>query len=121
MAFQKGNNQGKGRPKGSQNRTTAQMKEYIQVVSKHLEDELLSDIDVLSPSERVKLWIQIQEFFIPKLSRQESQLEAEEKNLTITIVRPEPDYSNLTSDELKTLEKIMKKVNTFDEPILNEY
>jgi len=105
--FQKGNKHGKGRPSGSKNKTTLQMKEYLQTVSEHLEDELLSDIDVLSPSERVKLWIQIQEFFIPKLSRQ--QIESGDNDVNINIIQKEPDYSKLTTEELKTLEKILAK------------
>ena len=87
MSFKKGNKYGTGRPKGSLNKTTAQMKEYLQTVSEHLEGELLSDIDVLSPSERVKLWIQIQEFFIPKLSRQ--QVQDSDNDININIVYPD--------------------------------
>jgi hypothetical protein len=83
MRFEKGNNFGKGRPKGSQNRTTVQLKEYLQMVSEHLEGELLSDIDVLSPSERVKLWLSIQEFFIPKLSRQSGESGDNDVNINI--------------------------------------
>jgi hypothetical protein len=107
MRFEKGNNFGKGRPKGSQNKTTVQLKEYLHTVSEHLESELLSDIDVLSPSERVKLWIQIQEFFIPKLSRQ--QIESGDNDVNINIIHKEPDYSKLSTDELKTLERILAK------------
>ena len=87
MPFEIGNNHGKGRPSGSKNKTTLQMKEYLQTVSEHLEAELLSDIDVLSPSERVKLWIQIQEFFIPKLSRQ--QVQDSDNDININIVYPD--------------------------------
>lgn len=83
MPFEIGNNHGKGRPSGSKNKTTVQMKEYLLKVSEHLEDELLSDIDVLSPSERVKLWIQIQEFFIPKLSRQSGESGDNDVNINI--------------------------------------
>lgn len=70
--FEKGNQYGKGRPAGSKNKTTIQIKEYMQTVSEHLEKELLADIDVLSPAERVKMWLSIQEYFIPKLSRQDT-------------------------------------------------
>lgn len=83
MPFEIGNNHGKGRPSGSKNKTTVQMKEYLLKVSEHLEDELLSDIDVLSPSERVKLWIHIQEFFIPKLSRQSGESGDNDVNINI--------------------------------------
>lgn len=74
MAFQIGNNYGKGRPPGTPNKTTAQMKDFLQSVSEHLETDLMSDIDVLQPIERVKLWLTIQEFLIPKLAKQSAKL-----------------------------------------------
>jgi hypothetical protein len=68
--FEKGNNYGKGRPSGSQNKTTNQIKEYLQIITNHIEKDIISDIDCLTPAERIKLWLSLQEYFIPKLAKQ---------------------------------------------------
>jgi hypothetical protein len=87
MAFEKGNKHGKGRPPGTPNKTTAQIKDYLQTVSEYLETELMSDIDVLNPIERVKLWLSIQEYLIPKLGRM--QISDSDNEVNITISYPE--------------------------------
>jgi hypothetical protein len=108
--FEKGNTFGKGRPKNSQNKTTSKIKEYLQSIAEHIEGDLMSDIDCLSPSERIKLWLSLQEFLIPKLSRH--QVQDSDSDININISYPEeniPDYSKLTTEELKTLEKLIAK------------
>jgi hypothetical protein len=110
MAFEKGNKHGSGRPKGSLNKTTAQIKDYLQTVSEYLETELMSDIDVLNPIERVKLWLSIQEYLIPKLTRQ--QIDSADNDINITISHPQPDYSKLNVDELKVLERLLAKIES---------
>jgi hypothetical protein len=87
MAFEKGNKHGKGRPPGTPNKSTAQIKDYLQTVSEYLEKELMSDIDVLNPIERVKLWLSIQEYLIPKLGRM--QISDSDNEVNITISYPE--------------------------------
>jgi hypothetical protein len=87
MAFEKGNKHGKGRPPGTPNKSTAQIKDYLQTVSEYLETELMSDIDVLNPIERVKLWLSIQEYLIPKLGRM--QISDSDNEVNITISYPE--------------------------------
>jgi hypothetical protein len=63
----------------------------------------------------------LQEYLLPKLSRTEITDEGEnETNVKITVVRPEPDYSKLSIEELRFLETIAKKVEYFDKPILEE-
>jgi hypothetical protein len=84
MAFEIGNKHGKGRPPGTPNKTTAQIKDYLQTVSEYLETELMSDIDVLNPIERVKLWLSIQEYLIPKLGRMQISDSDNEVNITIS-------------------------------------
>ena len=87
MAFEKGNKHGKGRPPGTPNKTTAQIKDFLQSVSEHLETDLISDIDVLNPIERVKLWLSIQEYLLPKLGRM--QISDSDNEVNIRISYPE--------------------------------
>jgi hypothetical protein len=56
---------------------------------------------------------------LPKLSRKEITEEGEnDTTVKITVVRPEPDYSKLSIEELKILQGLMEKIETFDNLIL---
>ncbi len=108
MAFIKGNKHGKGRPSGSINKSTAQTKEIISKVTEEIEKTLFNDIAELQPTDRVKLWLSLQEYLAPKLSRQQ----IEENNLTIEVGAPSRDYSRLSVEELKFLKVIAEKLET---------
>jgi hypothetical protein len=59
---------------------------------------------------------------LPKLSRKEITEEGEnDTTVKITVVRPEPDYSKLSIEELKIFQGLIEKVETFNKPILEEY
>jgi hypothetical protein len=105
--FTKGNKLSNGRPAGSQNKTTTQTKEFILNICAELEMTIIEDIQVLQPIERVKIWMSLQEYLIPKLTRQ--QIDAADNDINITIKHLQPDYSKLTLDELKVLEQLLSK------------
>ena len=69
--FTTGNKYGTGRPAGSPNKTTAKTKEYLLAISAELENTLLEDLQELQPLDRVKIWLSLQEYLLPKLSRQD--------------------------------------------------
>jgi hypothetical protein len=122
MKFEKGNKYGKGRPKGSPNKVTAQTREFLEHVIQHLNMNLLNDIQELSASDRVKVWLSLQEYILPKLSRTELTEDGEnDTNLKISVVSPQPDYSKLSIEELRFLESIAVKVTYFDKPMLEEF
>lgn len=83
MAFQKGNQHGNGRPKGSQNRTTAQIREYLMQLAEHIESDIIGDLDVLSPAERVKTYLTIMEYLLPKLARQQDAATDNDININL--------------------------------------
>jgi hypothetical protein len=84
MGFKKGNQYGSGRPKGSQNRTTAQIKEYLCYIADHIESDIIGDLDVLSPAERVKTYLTIIEYLLPKLARQAPEQADSDIDINIT-------------------------------------
>lgn len=87
MAFKKGNQYGNGRPKGAQNRTNAQIKEYLCYIAEHIESDIICDLNVLSPADRVKTYLTIVEYLLPKLARQAP--EPSESDIDINISYPE--------------------------------
>ena len=105
--FTTGNKYGTGRPAGSPNKTTTRTKEFISNISAELETTILDDLQELHPLDRVKIWLSLQEYLLPKLSRQ--QIENSDNDINITISHPQPDYSKLNVEELKTLERLLAK------------
>ncbi len=58
---------------------------------------------------------------MPKLNWTEITEEGEnDTTIRISVIRPETDYSKLSIEELKILQGLMEKVETFDKPILEE-
>jgi hypothetical protein len=93
--FNTGNKAGRGRPPGSPNKVTATAKEFLQMLSDELRDTILNDLSQLEPLDRVKVFIQLQEFLLPKLARvQNIDQTLEKEPLEIKIIYPE-DIKNI--------------------------
>jgi len=58
-----------GRPKGAKNKITTEVKERIEWVLNLLDDTLTDDLESLKAVDRVRLWIDLQEYVRPKLQR----------------------------------------------------
>lgn len=70
MAFEKGKSGNpSGRQKGSVNHATAAVKERVEAVLAELDTTILTDVGWLNATERVALWLKLQEFMRPKLQR----------------------------------------------------
>jgi hypothetical protein len=88
MAFQKGHKLAKGRPAGSLNRSTEQMKLSIARATNRVLDDMPVILDRLikeDPKAAVDLAIKLMEFHIPKMSRVEMKAEIEQKIQQISI------------------------------------
>jgi hypothetical protein len=74
MGFEKGNTFGQGRPKGSPNKATKEIREAYQRL---LEDNLdnmsiwLAQVAAEDPNKAVDLMLKLSEYILPKLARQE--------------------------------------------------
>ena len=74
MGFEKGNTHGQGRPKGSPNKSTQEIRDAYK---KLLEDNLdnmsvwLADVAADDPQKAIDLMLKLSEYLIPKLARQE--------------------------------------------------
>lgn len=82
MPFKKGNKYGKGRPKGSLNRSTEQMKLTIARAVNEQLSELKSDLDKIreeDPAKALAISIKLMEYTIPKLKAMDVKLEADVK------------------------------------------
>ena len=88
MGFQKGHKLAKGRPAGSMNRSTEQMKLSIARATNRVLDDMPVILDKLikeDPKAAVDLAIKLMEFHIPKMSRIEMKAEIEQKIQQISV------------------------------------
>jgi len=93
MPFKKGHKESKGRPKGGKNKKTTENKERINKVLSYIDDKyLIEDIDKLTSSERVKTYISLMEYIIPKLARKDHTGDNQNKlQIEIEIVKNDKD------------------------------
>jgi hypothetical protein len=88
MAFQKGNQLGKGRPKGAVNRSTEMMKLSVaRATNKVLDNlpKLMEDMMKKDPKGAVDMALKMLEFHLPKLSRVEMKAEVEARIQSINV------------------------------------
>ena len=82
MPFEKGNNYGKGRPKGKLNRSTEQAKLTLARLANKGLDNISEDIEKIretNPIEAAKLYIKILEYVVPRLKAMDVNIEGEIK------------------------------------------
>ena len=86
--FQKGHQLSKGRPKGSRNKNTVERLKKIAEIVRLLEKELKVDLKAMKQSERVELWKDLQEYFVPK--QQRANVEGDQ-NISINLTVDKED------------------------------
>lgn len=62
-----------GRPKGSVNKSTAEIRDYFKLLVEGNLTRLQSDLDSLKPTERIRFLIDLAKFVIPTLKAVEMQ------------------------------------------------
>lgn len=72
MAFEKGNQFGKGRPKGAANKATADVRACIALIAERNIEAFGEWLDAVEdPAKRAELFLRMLEYHIPKLGRTE--------------------------------------------------
>lgn len=76
-----------GRPKGSPNRTTAEIREHIQKVIDGQYERLQADLDSMSPFQRTMMVEKLTKFFLPQLAKNEDTVEhSGDINITVSYL-----------------------------------
>ena len=55
-----------GRPKGTPNKTTSEIKELFQLLLENNIEKLQNDFDMLKPNERIRYFLDLASFVVPK-------------------------------------------------------
>lgn len=72
-----------GKPKGAINKITREIRKSIEQVLEIIQNNHLEkDIEKIKPIDRVRLWIDLQEYIRPKLQRLNVELDAEQRQIT---------------------------------------
>ena len=74
-----------GRPKGAVNKLTKETKQRVEWVLEMLEESLEESIEKLKPTEKVRLWADLQEYVRPKLQRMNLDVGTEDKTINKII------------------------------------
>lgn len=96
MPFEKGHDYGKGRPKGSPNKTTKEIRDAFQMFVENNVgnfEEWIKEVAKKNPAKAIELVKDVGEYILPKLSRSEIKAEIE--------ITDEVDLSQFKTDELK--------------------
>jgi hypothetical protein len=75
-----------GRPKGSLNLATSEIREKISLLIENNFDKIQSDIDLLEPKDRIKTILELAKFVIPVLRSTELVSESENNNFQPIIL-----------------------------------
>jgi hypothetical protein len=92
-----------GRPKGASNKLTREYKERVEWVLGLLDESLEADLKALKGGDRVRLWLDLQEYVRPKLQRMNLDVGADEKSIskiTFEVVKSESGAA-ASKDEMK--------------------
>ena len=99
--FEKGNKMGKGRPKGSLNRSTEQAKLTLSRLANKGLDNISEDIEKIrktNPVKAAELYIKILEYVVPKLKAVDMKVEGDIKTkiekITIEVKQAKDGENN---------------------------
>lgn len=89
MPFEEGNKLGKGRPKGSPNKTTKQVRDAYQLFAENNMDKFQAWIDRVAeknPAKALEIVLAMSEYFLPKLQRTETDITSDGKAITTPTI-----------------------------------
>ena len=102
----------KGRPKGVPNKVTTDLKTWIASILDDGRDKFKKDMDDLDSSERVKVYINLINYVLPKQQAVsvEAQAEAEYKALASVIDTAPDEFVNKIAEKVLSLQKTKEKL-----------
>lgn len=85
----------KGRPKGSKNKTTAVLREWVKQFLANNLDVIEDDFRQLEPNERFRFFLTMLNFALPKQQSEKPQQDDDDEQKTIRFVVAKEDCENI--------------------------
>lgn len=100
MAFKKGQSGNpNGRPRGAKNKATNELREWVERLINDNLDTIANDIKELDPNDRVKFFLALLNYTLPKQQSVKAEINDEREQIVI---------ANLSAESRETLEKIKR-------------
>jgi hypothetical protein len=97
MPFEKGNSGNPdGRPKGTNNKLTKQLRETINDFLETNFENVIQDFEKLTPKERLKFYCELLQYGLPKLQ-------------AVKIEEPEIEYERLSDEQVDLILQQLRK------------
>lgn len=98
----------KGRPIGTKNRSTTEIRNAFQLLVSNNLEQLQSDLNKLSPDKRVGYILKMSEFILPKLQTLslDNQVEIEYKHLESLLMQAPDEAIELLTAKILTLKTL---------------
>lgn len=97
-----------GRPKGSPNKSTTEIRNAFQLLVSQNIEQLQNDLSKMTPDKRVSYIIKLSEFILPKLQSLslDTQIELEYKNLEALLTKAPDEVIERLTQRILTLKSL---------------
>lgn len=98
MPIEKGDKKSMGRPKGSTNRSTKQIKNAFQALLTHSLPKMIEDLESLEPKDRLNILIKLSDKILPSLKSVDQVVETigvQQLGFTLNYSTDEEDKNTL--------------------------
>ena len=108
MAFTKNNKQGTGRPKGSKNKSTSEIKDAFQQLLSLNVSQLQTDLGKMSPKDKWAILLKLGDKILPTLKSVDSKVEMQGETtlgFNLNYNKDERDNNRLEVSNTKNIEE----------------